>query len=338
MRYVPTATLLAVSFGVGTTLAFSVIDANDILVSNDGLIYDYTRSGTLVQEISVPYPDGIRPTTERNRDLIMMDDGRIAVFNGTFSPYLSIYNPSDDTWQHATYPGWTAINSSRMAGIAAYGPYVFVTDARTFGHGGLDEALGVVRFDTRDMSAQRFETTIGDQDVTIGGDGLLYAIGQNSTSVGRVKVFDPVSLITVRTITLNPSASDINSVVVDGQGQITFSTFSGFSVYDSAGNFIRSVATNPADLRDLDLDRDGTLIAATRLNGVIQTNDSLSSPTAFQTTWDPYVAFAHPTPEPASCFISCIAMLLARYRSRRGCLKPDSPGAFGRPGQSKVSG
>ena len=43
-------------------------------------------------EIDIPYPTGDHPQTETVRDLVHMPDGNVAVYNGSFDPYLSIYD------------------------------------------------------------------------------------------------------------------------------------------------------------------------------------------------------------------------------------------------------
>jgi hypothetical protein len=83
----------------GSTGWASPIAPGHVLVSANnylgGFIQEYSPSGSLVQSISVPYPGGARPATETVRDMSVTGEGRVAVFNGTFSPYLSIYDPGN---------------------------------------------------------------------------------------------------------------------------------------------------------------------------------------------------------------------------------------------------
>ena len=122
---------------------------DSILVSiEDDQIREYGPTGTLIQTISVPYPINPAPSSARVRDLVITQSGQLAIFNGTFDPYVSVHDPTLDTWHHETFLGWSTSNNDRFAGIATIGPYVFVSDARTFGDGGADELKGVIRFDT----------------------------------------------------------------------------------------------------------------------------------------------------------------------------------------------
>jgi hypothetical protein len=102
---------LAMMLGSPDTRANIVIDPDNILVTYFQSIREYTRDGTLVQSIPVPYPDEPRPGTEWLKDVAMLADGRMAVFNGTFSPYMSIFNPASNSWSHSTVEGWRVGNN-----------------------------------------------------------------------------------------------------------------------------------------------------------------------------------------------------------------------------------
>jgi hypothetical protein len=94
---------LAMMLGSPDTRANIVIDPDNILVTYFQSIREYTRDGTLVQSIPVPYPDEPRPGTEWLKDVAMLADGRMAVFNGTFSPYMSILESRvGNSWSHST--------------------------------------------------------------------------------------------------------------------------------------------------------------------------------------------------------------------------------------------
>ncbi len=318
--------LRAVSvFGLGACLVACTTSAaalpfnrNNVLLSFNNQIYEYTTTGTVVQTIPIPWPNGSRPVSETTRDLVVLNDGRVAVYNGTFDPYLSIFNPALNTWQHSTYPGWSTGNNARFAGIAASGPYVFVSDSRTFGDGGLDEARGTIRFDTRDMSAQRFETLYGTRDVTIGLDGLLYSIGDDNDPTERIRVFDPASLAVLRTITLDPGGNP-NGIAVDASGQI-FGTGSNsqISVFSPNGSLIRTGSVGGgAFINDIDVAPNGMLIGGTVGGPAWLGDTSLSSFTFLPSVGSSsYVSFAYPIPEPCSAAFLSLIPLCAALRRR----------------------
>ena len=86
----------------------------------------YNTSGTQIGDLAVPYPDGPAPITESLRDITQLGDGRLAVFNGTFNPYLSIFDFNTATWTHTVVPGWSTSNNSRFGGIASVGDLIFI--------------------------------------------------------------------------------------------------------------------------------------------------------------------------------------------------------------------
>lgn len=291
----------------------SIINAENVLVSILNEIHEYTPSGAIVQSIAVPWPAGQRPTSESTRDLCMMQDGRIAVFNGTFTPFVSLYQPTDNSWQHMTFSGWSTGNSGRFGGIASIGPYVFVSDASTSG----GEARGVVRFDSRDASAIRFETSVGTNDVNLGLDGLLYALGDGNESTSAIKVFDPVSLALHRTITLSSSSSP-NGFAVNAIGNLFVSSNGGvIREYSPTGNLVRSVTTGTTSVRDIDLAPDGRIFGGTFINGVLLTSEELASFSGFPTYIDPYVSFGFHVPEPASLALLFSGTLIVLLRGAR---------------------
>src|SRR5207302_1728495 len=126
----------------------------DILITASNKIYDYTQSGSLVSILPVPYPSG-STDSQISRDLTVDANQLIHVYNGTFTPYLSSYNPVTKAWVQHTVPGWSTIADISFGGVASFQQYVFVTDMSTYGGG----AQGLIRFDTTDFSYQRFATT-----------------------------------------------------------------------------------------------------------------------------------------------------------------------------------
>ena len=120
------------------TLAFSSTDSlatlppnttSSYLLYDDGpnnSVLEYTTSGTLVNSFTVP------PTPSDDgplRGLAIYANGNVAIYNGTFSPYLSTLSLCDGQLRcnNSTYTGWDTVGSSDFGGVAAYGNYVFVT-------------------------------------------------------------------------------------------------------------------------------------------------------------------------------------------------------------------
>ena len=90
------STSLLLSFVVFAALVPAVYsqlsnDASYVITLDDSL-RTYDANGSLLDEIDIPYPTGDHPQTETVRDLVHMPDGNVAVYNGSFDPYLSIYD------------------------------------------------------------------------------------------------------------------------------------------------------------------------------------------------------------------------------------------------------
>ncbi len=131
----------------------------------------YNKLGVQVgASVTVPWPTGPRPVGQNVRDIATMEDGRIAVFNGTSTIYVSLYNPSNDTWVHQLVSGATASSADNgTGGITTVGNYVFLSDLQT----SIGDPYGIVRVDVTTMTVTRFGTkSFGDR---------LFAAGLNQT-------------------------------------------------------------------------------------------------------------------------------------------------------------
>ena len=284
------------------------ISPDSILTSYQSSISVRTPSGTILQQIPVPYPGGARPATEYTRDLVMMEDGRIAVFNGTFDPYLSIYDPQSASWTHTTFSGWSQANNIFSGCIATYGPYVFVSDSRTFGSDPNDELRGAIRFDTRDMSAVRFSNFRGQNAVGVGLDGKLYVSGNGSTNDTQVDVYDPVTLQFERSIFMNFSGPSFfaRDLSATANGDLIVSADIGRIIrFDPSGNFLGELVGTGGG--DMDLVPDGRILYPTRFSGIFGANLNFGPPTfLFNAPERTFVAFA--IPEPATLLLLTVGL------------------------------
>ncbi|MCA9064696.1 MAG: M36 family metallopeptidase, partial [Planctomycetaceae bacterium] len=84
----PAATTVTISRGNS-----DLSKPDDFVIVNNEL-HRYDDAGNLVSSSTIPYFAGIRPAGEDAHDLIVLEDGRIAVINGTTTARLSIFNPT----------------------------------------------------------------------------------------------------------------------------------------------------------------------------------------------------------------------------------------------------
>ena len=291
--------LLSMFFiSAGTSWAAALQEGN-LLISTSEQLYEYTPNGTLVQSYPIPYP-GTDPSTESARDIVATPSGDVFVFNGTFRPFLSTLNTSTDTWQHQTHEGWSIVNNGSYGGIATFDHFVYVTDMLTDGN-------GVVRFDLENGTSQRFAENIEPIDLTIGLDGLLYALYPGGSPGGRfIDVFDPSTMDFLHTISLAAifGHTEHRSIAVNANGDIFIADLDGeIQKIDAAGNvlIVRLLDhCSSCNLFDINVSKDGLVVIGDRFGGVTLTDEDFSSITFFQVgTSD---IFASIVPAPISTF------------------------------------
>ncbi len=255
-------------------------------VPNSYELAEYTPSGGFVHVIPAPWPGGgTRPAGQAMRDLVQDQSGKLYLYNGTASPYLTSYDSTAVAYANQNFTGWSSSSTNGAGGIATYHQFVFVTDSVTAGIGA---AAGIVRFDRTDQSVVRLNNATGYQDLTIGLDRLLYALNQNQ----HIDVYDPVTLGLLRSINL-PSG-DYRGLAVDANGQILAAGANGLIYrFDANGGQLKTLISGAASLTDIDLEPGGRVIAGSLAGEVIITNVNLANATKFTAgTSEAFVAFA----------------------------------------------
>jgi len=253
----------------------------NILVSAETRIYEYAFDGSLLSEMEIPQSPGC---CGYGRDLVMLEDGRLALYNGTFEPILSIYDRENGLWSQMSLAGWSTVNSGTAGGIASADGFIYVTDMDTL-HG---EAVGIVRFDPWNDRAERFLQDEEYEDVTLGLDGMLYCL---RNEYGSLDVVDPSSMTVTRSAALGHTSSS-RAVAADEDGYIYLASWRGtLSRYSPGGEKLQSVVVDICDyncnLADIDMATDGSILLGTT-NGVLGITDkglsrisSLPSPGRF---------------------------------------------------------
>ncbi len=320
--------LLIASWAAQTASATSFEAGHILVIRRDGSVSttwaltEYTSTGTLIQKIAVPYPTGPYPATERPRGMALAPDGRLAIFNGTFDPSLSIFDPSGGAWTHSTHPEWDMANIGSDGDVAAVAGALFAPDMETFG----GSASGVIRFDPASGSSARFGDAFEYRDISASLDGLLYAMRATGDS-GNIDVYDPTTTDLLRTITLqSPDVFDeIRGFAVDAFGDIFGVHHSGTvnhygpdgALLDSSQRLLTaSQGAIYAELADIDIALDGTIVLGSRFGDVFVGDRSLDSFTGFSVGNDN--TFVQLVPEPSTGLLVIAGLLgLAGWRRRR---------------------
>lgn len=192
-------------------------------------VREFTPAGDFVRQIEPPLHDP--------RDVVVSPNGRIHVFDGTFSPQLETYNPATQTWSSRTTAGWSTVNNLSYGGIAAYGDWVYVTDMQT----AYETAPfnGIIRFNMATGGVERFAEGHDFIAMCFGLDGYIYAMGGQTGMGNDIYKYDPETMEFLGTWTA--PIPDGRGVAVGLNGDYYVGDWdTGISRYDSAGNFIRS--------------------------------------------------------------------------------------------------
>jgi hypothetical protein len=272
------------------------INSQSILVSYVDVrsnVAEFSRAGTVLQNFVVPTGTGSLTNTDIE-DIAMGRNGKLQIFNGRFSPFLTTLTPQSApgaaTFEHHTIAGWShsgwtgiAIDEGRNA--------IYVNDMSTASPGG---PAGIIQFDANTYVATRKKS--GEYTgVILGRDGLLYA-SYPPTHPGNhmLDVIDPNSFSVLRTITLprshSPTGSDVTftGYAVDAQGFIYGTEGEdfghGISKFSPDGTRIKYLSVNISFpwLRDLALSPDGNLVTLSQDGDVVMTSTALDSYTSFR--------------------------------------------------------
>ena len=82
------------------------LTTGNILVTLQYLLLEYSPDGTLVQRIPILRDGDASPDlTEDVRDVVVSNEGHVHIFNGTFNPVLSSFDPGTGEWRHSTFDG-----------------------------------------------------------------------------------------------------------------------------------------------------------------------------------------------------------------------------------------
>ncbi len=257
---------------------FPVLTPGNLLVAHspvgsdvNALLQEYTPNGTLVRSITLPdFSDGFGDV----RDIVVDRAGKVQIYNGTFEPRLTTYDPLTNGLSHQTFANWNTTANVTYGGLAAWRNYVYATDQAVAGDDP-NRDLGIVRFDIETDTSERFINDGNFIDVNVGLDGKLYGLGPGGTATSqRIVVFDPVSMAIERVITgLN---ANTRAITVSEDGDIYAVRFRDPYIYqyDSNGGLQRSFNTglnsrpgySEADFSDIDLHENGQDLLIANVN------------------------------------------------------------------------
>ncbi|MCP4109357.1 MAG: DUF4082 domain-containing protein [Desulfobacteraceae bacterium] len=284
----------------GTFVAYAPTTYNkfipgNILVSTDNVLHEYTPAGYHVRQVVIPEASG-----GISRDIIAADNSNVAVFNGTFSPMLSLYDVENEQWSDMTSQGWSTVNNGSFGGITYYGGAVFVTDMNTANGG---EANGIIRFDSENGTTDRYFSGTDYIDLALGLDNKFYAL---RNLYGDLDVIDPETMELVSSLELGHT-SGIRGVAVNSNGDIFAAGWDGnIYHYDSTVQVVDSFDTGITNLNDIDINESGFLVVGSRFGETAVTDKAFSFISVIDVqgssndTFAAFVPKSLPVPDPSA--------------------------------------
>lgn len=317
---------LVIAFVVGASLAAPAggvpISPGNLVISQENVLYEITRDGTIVQTISVPHPAGPRPLPEYVRDVAIDRDGNLVVYNGTYDAYVSTYDVDTESWSHQTAEGFGSAMSLSVGRVAPFGDIVFATDHD------ISMGYGIYAFDRGAGTSGSFAGDLTIGDITLGWDGLLYVLERGgSTYQHTLRIYDPATLAVVNELDLEPIlglGTDHRALTASAAGEIFIAGWDGeIWQLDGAGDLVAN-QTIPCTyntvcrFNDVNLGFDGLLVTGTRDREIIIIDPSDWSTSGLE-HGNPgdglFVAVAVPEPS-AGCMVLLGALMAAALRRR----------------------
>ena len=185
---------------------FPVLTPGNILVAHSpvgigrkAVLQEYTPGGTLVR--SVPLPDFAGGPADV-RDLVLDRNGRVQIYNGTYNPRLTTFDPVTGLLTNTPYANWNTNPVATYGGLASWRNFIFAADQYVPSVGDTTAQQGIVRFDVNTATVDRPVTDGDFIDLSVGLNGSLYALGPGDlTAAKSVRVYNPQSMGLIRVVT-----------------------------------------------------------------------------------------------------------------------------------------
>jgi len=180
------------------------VDAPNHWVTVNNNLEEWQADGTLVQTVPIEWPGGgSRPLGEDAHDVLVLQDGGVAVYNGTTNASLSIFTPASSTWRHfSAISGLSGDTADGTAGgIASIGDFVFMTDQET----AAGDSHGMVRINIVTGEVTRFgENAVGAR-----------LFGMSGSFFSAINEYDPTDGSLLNTITIQQAGAGTSTFVTD---------------------------------------------------------------------------------------------------------------------------
>ena len=182
------------------------VNAPNHWVTVNNNLEERQADGTLVRTEPIEWPGGgLRPAGEDAHDVLVLQSGGVAVYNGTTNAGLSIYTPASSSWSHfSAISGLSGDTADATAGgIASIGDFVFLTDLETVA----GDSHGMVRINIVTGEITRFgENAVGAR---------LFGMASGGFFTSSINEYDPTDGSLLNTITIQQAAPGTSTFVTD---------------------------------------------------------------------------------------------------------------------------
>ncbi len=151
------------------------------------------------------------------RSVVLDKNGNAEIYDGTFGARLTTYNPVTGIFTFTTPANLNTVNNLTYGGIAAFGPYVYLSNMQL---NSSQPPGGVVRVNVDDSSVARIADGFDAINLAVGLDGKLYTLSRGGAINGGgtlVREYNPISLQFIRSVSL---PDEHRALAVDAAGNI----------------------------------------------------------------------------------------------------------------------
>lgn len=148
------------------------IQAANHWISSGSILQERDPNGNVLRTIPAEWPVGVRPVLDVVHDVQVLQNGNIALYNGTGQAFISVYNVTTASWQHFSLSGLSAGNAldPTNGGLTSIGDFIFLTDVESFE----DDPRGIVRVNTVTGQIDRFaDSSIGSRLFILSGSSVF---------------------------------------------------------------------------------------------------------------------------------------------------------------------
>lgn len=230
----------------------------------DNWLYIHAHDGTLLRQLKVP--TSIQ-REELARGVAVLDDGRIAVYNGIYGameiiPRVSIYNPETNKWISGSSKDWEDEDYYYKGHIDDLDSRILVIGRKRESTGVVD---GVLVFDQAKENTEIIEFD-EPQYVSVGVDGYIYG-----AATDMLYKFDPATYAQLDSIPLTYTGA----LKVDSTGRIYVIDGTVVRQYGANGVLSKSLDLGHS-LSDISLSASGDILITDHQGNIYATTISLS--------------------------------------------------------------